>query len=267
MFKAKLYLNSGLFRVHCIFTVCALLVIHDMASPQKIDRKAVSQEKRPSSYTSFFLEYSLMAEYNQLHKQNLHGVYVIPSAKSPLLWFGVIFVRQGLYQSGIFKFCIVIPATYPDSDCPQIIFDHSPFHPLIDPKTGELDVKRAFPSWKRNVNHIWNILLYTRRIFYKIETDSPLNPDAARCYQNELTRYKSSVLKSIELNHSHLYDKPRTNDPHEIKFVASDQTTTIARKKAMVSTLHDSSFSHEKPGLSWVAQGTSMPFSKNYRVT
>ena len=237
-----------------------------MASLQKLEKKVVGLDKRSSSYSSFFLEYSLMAEYNQLHKQNLHGVYVLPSAKSPLVWFGVIFVRQGLYQSGIFKFCVVIPPSYPDSDCPQIIFDHSPFHPLINPKTGELDVKRAFPSWKRNVNHIWNVLLYTRRIFYKIETDSPLNPDAAHFYQKELTRFKSCVLKSIELNQHHLFDKPKTNDPHEIKFVRADEATTQAYKKAMLSTLHDSATASEKPGLSWVAQGTSLPFSKNYRV-
>ncbi len=36
------------------------------------------------SYGPFFLEYSLLAEYNLLQMQRMPGVYVIPSAKSPL---------------------------------------------------------------------------------------------------------------------------------------------------------------------------------------
>jgi ubiquitin-protein ligase len=34
------------------------------------------------------------------------------------VWFGVLFIRQGFYQGGIFRFTINIPSTFPDSDCP-----------------------------------------------------------------------------------------------------------------------------------------------------
>ena len=55
------------------------------------------------SYGSYFLEYSLMAEYNLLLKQKLPGIYCIPSANSSLLWYGVLFIRQGPYQEGVFR--------------------------------------------------------------------------------------------------------------------------------------------------------------------
>ena len=55
---------------------------------------------------------------NQLHKQKLPGVYVMPSAKSPLVWNGVIFVRQGLYEGCALRFTLTIPDNYPDGDCP-----------------------------------------------------------------------------------------------------------------------------------------------------
>ena len=236
-----------------------------MASSRKPDTVA-KNDKSARSYSTFFLEYSLMAEYNLLRKQNLPGVYILPSARTPLLWFGVIFVRQGLYQSGIFKFCVVIPESYPDSECPKIVFDHAPFHPLINPQTGELDVQRAFPAWKRNVNHIWNVLLYTRRIFYKIDVRSPLNPEAAVLYESELTRYKSSVIKSIEVNRNHLFDKARTNDPHEIYFAMANNEVTNQRKTLMTNSVKDSQNENNISGLSWVAHGSSMPFSKNYKV-
>lgn len=37
---------------------------------------------------------------------------------SCLVWFGVIFIRHGLYQDGVFKFTVYIPDNYPDGDCP-----------------------------------------------------------------------------------------------------------------------------------------------------
>ena len=239
-----------------------------MAAQKTSDISGPKKDKSSRTYSTFFLEYSLMAEYNLLQKQNLPGVYVLPSARTPLLWFGVIFVRQGLYQSGIFKFCVVIPQTYPDSDCPKIVFDRAPFHPLIDPNTGELDVQRAFPTWKRNVNHIWNVLLYIRRIFYKIDIQKPLNPEAAVLYERELTQFKNSVMKSIEVNRSHLYDKAHTNDPHEIHFVMSNNETTEKHKRSMLESIKGSlsDESSTSSGLSWVAHGSSMPFSKSHRV-
>ena len=46
-----------------------------------------------------------MAEFNLLLKQKLPGIYCLPSAKSALTWFGVLFIRQGSYQEGVFRYC------------------------------------------------------------------------------------------------------------------------------------------------------------------
>lgn len=42
-------------------------------------------------------------------------IWIISSC---LVWFGVIFIRNGLYQDGVFKFTVYIPDNYPDGDCP-----------------------------------------------------------------------------------------------------------------------------------------------------
>lgn len=34
------------------------------------------------------------------------------------VWFGVVFIRQGIYQDGTFRFTLTIPGNYPDGDCP-----------------------------------------------------------------------------------------------------------------------------------------------------
>lgn len=67
----------------------------------------------------------------------------------------------------------------PCLDFQRLMFENDLFHPLVDSETFELDVRRGFPRWRRNVNHIWQVLFYTRRIFYKIDTTDPLNKEAA----------------------------------------------------------------------------------------
>jgi ubiquitin-protein ligase len=51
----------------------------------------------------------------------------------------VIFIREGYYREGIFKFEISIPQNYP-SKPPEIKFTSKVFHPLIDLTTGRLDI-------------------------------------------------------------------------------------------------------------------------------
>lgn len=127
--------------------------------------------------------------------------------------------------------------TLPYASFQKLVFDIPVFHPLVDPVSGELDVRRAFTKWRyavcffcwcnlhflfrlegnkiyfktwvfvvlytiwwfhspmflkmvkwfcqllcccrRNHNHIWQVLMYARTIFYKINTTEPLNPEAA----------------------------------------------------------------------------------------
>ncbi|XP_026549502.1 AKT-interacting protein-like, partial [Notechis scutatus] len=100
----------------------------------------------------------------------------------------------------------------------RLIFDLPIFHPLVDPVSGELDVKRAFAKWRRNHNHIWQILMYARRVFYKIDTTSPLNPESAVLYEKDIQLFKSKVVDSVKLCSSHLFDPPKIEDPHAISF-------------------------------------------------
>ncbi|XP_784185.3 AKT-interacting protein isoform X1 [Strongylocentrotus purpuratus] len=220
-----------------------------------------------AGYGQFFLEYALLAEYNQLHKQKLPGVYVIPSAKSPLHWFGVLFIRQGLYQEGVFKFDLLIPENYPDGDCPRLIFHPAVFHPIIDPISGELDVKRAFTKWKRNINHLWQVLLYARRVFYKIDTKSPLNQEAATLYEEDCDMFKSRVCDTVELSKLKRYDPPYSDDPHAIKFSRWDESKhgetlrTITTPKIPQEV--DVNKNAQTSGLSWIKPGNIQIFSKD----
>jgi ubiquitin-protein ligase len=56
-----------------------------------------------------------------------------------LVWHGVIFIKDGVYKNGIFKFVVTFALDYPKT-FPKIIFNSKVFHPLISINSGELDL-------------------------------------------------------------------------------------------------------------------------------
>ncbi|KAG8180123.1 hypothetical protein JTE90_012138 [Oedothorax gibbosus] len=232
------------------------------ATGSLLDRN--SNSKQNQAYGAFFLEYSLISEYLLLQKQFLSGVYVIPSAGSPLKWFGVIFMRQGLYQGGVFRFTLYVPDNYPDCECPILVFDPPVFNPLINMETGELDVKRAFPKWRRNGKHLWQVIQYAKLIFYKIETESPLNPEAAELYAKDLELFKVKTSESISVCNDRMYEKPNTDDPHALHFTPWDPSIhDDFRKKLFSYKKGDQDNSkNSQSGLSWMQPGSLQIFSK-----
>ena len=50
-----------------------------------------------------------------------------------VVWHCTIFIRQGVYRSGVFRFIMTIPANYPSAP-PEIRFVTPIFHPLIGMK-------------------------------------------------------------------------------------------------------------------------------------
>uniref|UniRef100_A0A8C6T6S3 Akt interacting protein n=1 Tax=Neogobius melanostomus TaxID=47308 RepID=A0A8C6T6S3_9GOBI len=239
--------------------------IAPVTKPSSATTSIQSTNGTHASYGPFYLEYSLLAEFTLVIKQKLPGIYVQPSYKSALMWFGVIFIRHGLYQDGVFKFTVYIPDNYPDGECPKLVFDIPVFHPLVDPVSGELDVRRAFTKWRRNHNHIWQVLMYARTIFYKINTAEPLNPEAAVLYEKDVQLFKSKVVESVKLCNSHLFDQPKIDDPYAISFSPWNPAVHEEAKGRMFAYKRRPEDQHkgtQVSGLSWVKPGTTQPFSK-----
>ena len=51
--------------------------------------------------------------YNIFHYTDVPFIFAV--------WYGVIFLRQGPYQEGIFRFNVHIPENYPDGEVPVFI--------------------------------------------------------------------------------------------------------------------------------------------------
>jgi ubiquitin-protein ligase len=116
----------------------------------------------------------LLEEYRQVIQSIPNGMVVAPAFHTLLEWHGIIFVNEGWFKGGVFKFVIHIPVDYPESP-PAVYFFNRIFHPLVDSETGRLDLTPAFPTWKSGRDYLVLVLLYLKKIFLKKELNSFFN--------------------------------------------------------------------------------------------
>lgn len=125
---------------------------------------------RPNrSPCSLTVEFSLVKENILLQNERITQLYVIQSEQDPYLWFGVLFVDTGIFMGAVIRFNMIIDESYPSCPCPKIIFDPIPYHPLVNPETGELDTKNAFSDWSGDTHKLYQLLLFTKRVICQAE--------------------------------------------------------------------------------------------------
>lgn len=49
-----------------------------------------------------------------VESEKLNGIYVIPSYENSKIWFGVLFVRSGVFNGAVFRFNVLLPDNFPD---------------------------------------------------------------------------------------------------------------------------------------------------------
>lgn len=216
-------------------------------------------------FTQIRFEYTLMAEYAQLQRHSIPGVYVLPSGQTSHLWYGLIFITSGIYQGAVYKFTLTVSKGYPDDGCPEFDFQAGVFHPVVHYETGELDVRREFPTWRRGVDFLYHLLQYAQGIFHNVETTDPLNSDAAKLYDNNRDEFQARVKQSIERCKQEVLN-PNSDDPHSIKFAEWNADVIKAASSIFESEsddrIHEEPLNAQVSGLSWVKKGTTEPFSK-----
>ncbi|XP_071559769.1 protein crossbronx homolog [Temnothorax nylanderi] len=227
-------------------------------SVKMIDRPIVSQTNK--HYAIFLQEYNILSEYKMLCSQDLKGIYVVPSALNAFLWFGVQFIRQGIYRGGVFRFTITLPSNFPLGDCPKVVFETQIFHPLINPENGELCTSWGFPEWRRN-NRIGQLLQYITKIFTKLDTKmTSVNEEASSLQEKNSEAFRERVKACVKESVNQVFNPPTMDDPHYITFnpYVNELHDPIRRE------IYESKGEEEnKPlGLSWVQPGSLQPFSK-----
>ncbi|XP_072936778.1 protein crossbronx homolog [Epargyreus clarus] len=210
-------------------------------------------------YSVFHQEYIIMAEYRMLQTENLQGIYVIPSYENSLLWYGVIFVRSGIYEGGVFRFTLTLPEKFPDDKVPVLTFTSQLYHPAVDANNGALNLNEVFPQWDKKQNRIWQILKYTHWIFHNLNMKAPANIEASLNFKTNKKQFMEKVKECVTSSINRIYDDPPTEDKHYITFKPYDPSIHETAKNIMLKapTLNENSH-----GFSWVHQGSFESFSK-----
>lgn len=128
-----------------------------------------------------------------------------------IVWYGVIFVHQGYYSSGAFKFRVAIPEAYPEYP-PSVTFISDMFHPLID-SGGNLSLSQQFPTWRPYEDYIFHVLHYIKNIFKKAVLDRLIDKhcpqkEPYRLYRTDIKTFTKLAKQCAELSisESYLYD-------------------------------------------------------------
>jgi ubiquitin-protein ligase len=152
-------------------------------------------------------DYKVTIEYKHLKSHAPGGVYLIPSMDNLRKFYGVIFVRRGPFTNGIFKFSLKLPPKYNDRDMwPQIVFSSHVFNPYINEKTGELDIKSAYPTWDPSRHYLVTVLTYLKKIFYsKNFTDAHANPQAKELAESNPDTYRQKVEECVRESQKNVY--------------------------------------------------------------
>ena len=123
-------------------------------------------------------------------------------------------------------------------------------------------ILQGFHKWKRNVNHIWQLLLYTRRIFYKIDLSSPLNMEAANMYQKDLEQFKARAKSCVIDGKEQLYLIKDHPDPHYLTFSSFHKQIHGPVRDKRNSETHGDNGKREENGRVYVATGSLTIFSE-----
>jgi ubiquitin-protein ligase len=173
-------------------------------------------------------DYKVTIEYKHLKSHAPGGVYLIPSMDNLRQFYGVIFVRRGPFTNGIFKFKLTLPPKYNDTDMwPHIVFSSHVFNPYVNEKTGELDIKSAYPTWDPSRHYLVTVLTYLKKIFYsKNFTDAKANMIAKTLAEEDVEAYRKKVEECVQESQRNVY---KNDEPSTAKFTEEQVSHRVLR--------------------------------------
>ncbi|KAL0076941.1 ubiquitin-conjugating enzyme/RWD-like protein [Phycomyces blakesleeanus] len=152
----------------------------------------------------------------------------MPSSDNLNVWYGVIFVHKGFYRSGVFKFRMTIPESYPNLP-PSVTFLTEMFHPLVDAH-GNVSMSQQFPTWRPYQDYILHVLHYLKNMFKKAVLDGLLdkhcfNKEAYRLYRTDVGVFGKLAQQCAQLSitESFLFDHFPDNNMIRFSSLSEDK--------------------------------------------
>ena len=205
------------------------------------DMKAMPEkaEKSTNPFEEFCVHHrrkQIWKEFEHIVEHPISGIYVFPSLKSLQVWYGVLFVNEGLYAEGIFYFLIILDDEYPNS-YPTIRFTSNMMHPRVT-KKGYLKITCSLHN--RGNERIWKVLEYTKKCFYKVDVPDNCNDYSLHPFNGDKKDYKAlirgCVLESLyefqERALAGVQDDVETDNPFD-SYILSEKSYELAKNRIL----------------------------------
>lgn len=199
----------------------------DVSSPTSVlDVLDGNQEKiriyaQEEKTTEEVQKYRILLEYKHLAQYPPNGVYVVPSFNNIHLFYGVIFVKSGLYQYAIFKFKITLPPYYNNVNTyPNVTFFAQVVHPYVDIVSGKLDLTPKFPTWDPRKHTLTSVVMFIKKMFLVTKFTETKEGNTHAWYLSTVdpVGFKSRVHECVDDSQRHVRDEPGSS----IRFSPTD---------------------------------------------
>ncbi|GMR59286.1 hypothetical protein PMAYCL1PPCAC_29481, partial [Pristionchus mayeri] len=214
--------------------------------------------------SDLLLRHAIISEYAILGRKPIEGMFIMPGHINILEWWGILFIRNGIYTGGIFRFCVYLPKDFPETDnLPVIELESEVFHPQISLKERRVDLTRYFPDgWKRDKHHVWNALIVLHRIFFSLDVDveTSANHEAAILWKEDKKKFKALARQNVDHSRTIVYEDPaNVEDINCLRFTPwCEAEHQSIRERIMTgkSSLRASHSSTPSSGYSWIDTDT-----------
>ena len=137
----------------------------------------------------------------------------------------MIFIRDGPYKGGIYKFEIKFPSEYPTKS-PEVYFQTNILHPLIQETTGKLDLIK-FSNWESGKNYTIQVIYFIQEIFYEeayFLEDNSFNPNLAVLAKENFPEFVKRARQQNDVIYSKRFENIENSSIVFTKFNEDHQT-------------------------------------------
>jgi Ubiquitin-conjugating enzyme len=126
---------------------------------------------------------------------------------------------------------MTLPKRYNDIDQhPMIVFHSAVYNPYVDPTSGKLDVKRAYPKWDPTRHYLVTVLTFLKKIFYAKTFDetATANMEAKHLFEKNQSAFRKRVDECVRTSQKEVFEN--NTDPETlIKFTDDELGHRVLR--------------------------------------
>jgi len=202
-------------------------------------------DNNEAAFTNLIRRNDILMELKNLIHLRCNNIYILQSSNI-YKWLGVIFIREGYYKGGIFKFNVIFSEN--SNANPVIQFITHIYHPLVN-KYGYFN-----PIYNSNINikhsvtkllYVLNDALSNKQTFAEFQNDKISNQHAWDNFQTNPEFFQKLVHDCIEnsLSDDILYEN---FDTESIKFQKVDDEQFDKCKKEVLNIYQDMAYLDDK---------------------